>query len=264
MSITLPRFANGDTDYVDKLNQSASTTESALSAIDSQLTGAASATVSFGAAMPALFGPSTAVLQPGLVATGASTTLTVTSGYAWLPSSLIVVASSGASLSFSGLGAATYYVDIDTTGVLTRVASSGTNTLWSVGWNGTAFTTIARVAPVIYTHSQPFDLPVWIAGKPAAAERVLRFIATRAVSFPAALAGSAGTSRVAATAQRDFDVQKNGVSVGTVRFAAAGSTASFIAASAFSLAAGDLLEVIAPGTQDATLEDIAFTLVGTR
>jgi hypothetical protein len=264
MSISLPRFANGDTDYVAKLNQSASTIESAISSIESQLTGAASATVSFGAAMPALFGPSTAVLQPGLVATGASTTLTVTSGYAWLPSSLLVVSSSGASLSFSGLGAATYYVDIDTSGVLTRVASSGANTLWSVGWNGTAFTTIARVAPVIFTNSQPVDLPVWVAGKPTASERILRFIATRSVTFPASLTGSYGTSRVASTAQRDFDLQKNGVSAGTVRFAAAGTTASFIAASPIALAAGDLLEVIAPGTQDATLEDIAFTLVGTR
>ncbi len=55
-------------------------------------------------------------------------------------------------------------------------------------------------------------------------------------TFAAALAGSVGTLDVAATAQTDFDVQKNGVSFGTMRFAAAGTVASFIAASSASFA----------------------------
>ena len=69
---------------------------------------------------------------------------------------------------------------------------------------------------------------------------------------------------VAATAQTDFDILKNGVSFGTMRFAAAGSTASFISASGASFAAGDILTVVAPASPDATLANVGFSLAGTR
>lgn len=83
--------------------------------------------------------------------------------------------------------------------------------------------------------------------------------------------GSSGKSLTAATAQTDFDVRKNastsanGTSVGTVRFAAAGTVPTFIAASAFTFAGGaDWLTVWAPATPDATLRDIAGSLYFTR
>ena len=67
---------------------------------------------------------------------------------------------------------------------------------------------------------------------------------------------------IAATAQTDFDVQRNGLSIGTVRFPAGSATATFIAASAVTCEPGDRLTVIAPATPDATLADIAVTLAG--
>lgn len=112
--------------------------------------------------------------------------------------------------------------------------------------------------------SQPYDVTAFFPGVPTASALVTRIPFSRAVSFPASLTGSVGKSRVAANAQTDFDVQKNGVSVATIRFAASASTASFIAASAFSMAAGDVLAIIAPGTADALLADIGFVLAGTR
>ncbi len=83
-------------------------------------------------------------------------------------------------------------------------------------------------------------------------------------TFSAALSGSAGTLNVAATAQTDFDVQKNGVSFGTIRFAAAGTVASFISASGATFAIGDILTVIAPASADASASTLGFTLVATR
>ncbi len=83
-------------------------------------------------------------------------------------------------------------------------------------------------------------------------------------TFAVSLAGSTATLNVAATAQTDFDVQKNGVSFGTIRFAAAGTVASFISASGATFAIGDILTVIAPASPDGTASTIGFTLVATR
>lgn len=112
--------------------------------------------------------------------------------------------------------------------------------------------------------AQPYDIGAMIPGAPSASLVVMRYKFPRAVAFPASLTNSQGVAGTAATAQTDFDVLKNGVSFGTIRFAAAGTSATFIAAGSSSFAAGDVLTVIAPGTPDATLADISFTLAGTR
>lgn len=85
-----------------------------------------------------------------------------------------------------------------------------------------------------------------------------------AVTFSAAFAGSYGVATTAATAQTDFDIKKNGTSVGTLRFAAAATTATFIAASPVSFAAGDVLKLVGPATPDATLATLGLTLKGVR
>lgn len=101
-------------------------------------------------------------------------------------------------------------------------------------------------------------------GKPTASLIMLHHVVTRTVIFPSSLTASQGKARVAATAQTDFDIQKNGSSVGTMRFAAAATSATFIMASQQTFGAGGILKVIAPASPDATLEDITFTLSGTR
>lgn len=90
--------------------------------------------------------------------------------------------------------------------------------------------------------------------------------APAAVAFSLAInfAGSKAVADVAATAQTDFDVQKNGSSVGMIRFAAGATTGTFIAASAVSFAVGDVLKVVGPATPDATLAGLGFTLLGAR
>lgn len=119
-----------------------------------------------------------------------------------------------------------------------------------------------------------YDEPVVIGGAwngtITANTVLLRFTAPYAMNFLAAIAGSSGMAKTGATAQTDFTVKKIAAStltettVGTMRFAAAANAPTFIAASAFSLAAGDVLEVIAPATADTTLANISFSLLGTR
>lgn len=110
----------------------------------------------------------------------------------------------------------------------------------------------------------PYDVGTFCAGKPSASEVLLRFVATRAFTLPASLTGSQVKAGTAATATTDFDLQKNGSSIGTVSFAASGTVATFTFASGVSFAAGDILAIIAPASADATLADISFTLAGTR
>lgn len=100
-------------------------------------------------------------------------------------------------------------------------------------------------------------------GAPGESAVVFAFMANEALSFPASMAGSVVKAKTAATAQSDFDLQKNGISVGTVRFAAAGTVASYVSISAFTMTSGDYLELVAPGSPDATLANLFFTVEAT-
>lgn len=115
----------------------------------------------------------------------------------------------------------------------------------------------------------PYQVGAFFSGKPAASDVLAQISIAAPVSFAINMAGSAGRSKLAAAAQYDINVQKTtaaGVvsSVGTLRIAASGTVISFIAASAFTCAAGDLLEFIGSATPDSTVSDISWTLVGTR
>lgn len=114
--------------------------------------------------------------------------------------------------------------------------------------------------------TQPFDALSFYPGLPTASAILLRVPVARAVGFVANFVGSYGTASAAATASTAFDIQKNGVSIGTATFALGATTATFVSAggAAQSLVAGNVLSVIAPATPDATLADVGFALAGTR
>lgn len=121
-------------------------------------------------------------------------------------------------------------------------------------------------APGASGGSQPYDIGIHIASRPDAGAIVARYVFPRTVTFPASLTGSYGRSATPAAAQADFDLRRNGVSFGTVRFAAGspGHIATFIAASQTIFSAGDEFAIVAPASQDSTLAGIAITLIGTR
>ena len=117
------------------------------------------------------------------------------------------------------------------------------------------------------TATAPFIIGSWRNGVPGTTERVLGFSVPdgiTGVTLPASGTNSSVEAEVAATAQTDFDLQKNGSSIGTIRWAIAGTVATFVALSETTFAAGDLIEIISPGTADVTLADIYFTLYMTR
>ena len=99
-------------------------------------------------------------------------------------------------------------------------------------------------------------------GKPTANLVLQSYVFAAPVTLPAGLAGSWGTAATAATAATTFNIQKNGTNIGTMSFAASANTATFTMSSATEFNAGDVLTVVAPAVPDATLANIAWTLMG--
>jgi hypothetical protein len=66
------------------------------------------------------------------------------------------------------------------------------------------------------------------------------------------------------SAQTDFDLQVNGVSVGTLRFAASATAANFIKASASNLSAHDITSIVAPSDLNGMSGRLVGVIAGTR
>lgn len=95
---------------------------------------------------------------------------------------------------------------------------------------------------------------------PDASVIVTRFVCASPFNLPINLTGSQGVTRTPPSADIDFDIQKNQVSVGTMTVTAAGAV-TFVMAVAQSFAAGDVLEVVAPATLNG-IAQTAYTLKG--
>jgi hypothetical protein len=93
---------------------------------------------------------------------------------------------------------------------------------------------------------------------------VFRQVLARRVRLEADFAGSVGVAGTAATADADFDVWRNGVSIGTMRFGAGVTAPTFVAAAAVTLEVGDELTVVAPASADASLVDLVVTVAGSQ
>lgn len=77
------------------------------------------------------------------------------------------------------------------------------------------------------------------------------------------LEGSVGHAEVAATAGKNFDILKNGVSFATMTFASGQDVATFATSGGEeTFAIGDVFKIVAPVAPDASLADISFAIVG--
>lgn len=166
--------------------------------------------------------------------------------------------------------ATTAQADIDATQLAVFVTTSANATIpnarvLSTGTNTTIDTGTANVVKVNVTTFVGLTQPVYAykIGLVNATENILRVRIPVACSLAASLAGSYGDARVAFTAAKVIDIQKNGASVGTASFGAGGTVATMAGAGA-SFAAGDLLAVIGPAVMDVTGADVGITLLFTR
>jgi hypothetical protein len=125
----------------------------------------------------------------------------------------------------------------------------------STGW------TIAGEESTGGISTQIYDLALTIESKPNTNEIVFFFVSPRNFGFPINFTNSVAKSAVASTGTAVFTINKNGTQVGTITFESS-SVGVFSAVAEVSLIAGDILSIIAPATQDTTLENIGITLVG--
>ena len=107
--------------------------------------------------------------------------------------------------------------------------------------------------------AQQVTIGASVSGRPSNGQVILIPI-TRALRLTADAAGSQASAGVAARAEADVTVAKNGASIGTVRFAAAGTTGSFVGVATTNFVAGDRLSLVFPATSDMTLADIGIAL----
>lgn len=132
-----------------------------------------------------------------------------------------------------------------------------TGNVWQ--WNGTAWT-----GPIATLISGIYDIPIQVLGVPLTSEVIYLFAAPRHFTLPQNLTNSQGIAQQAATGTATFVINKNGSQVGSFAFAAGATVATFTLAAATAFLPGDILTVVAPATQDATLANIAITLAATR
>lgn len=162
----------------------------------------------------------------------------------------------------------TNYVEANASGVVscnTSGFTAGYTPLYSVITGTSTVTSYTDKRVFLYApQAQPFDVGAYKPGQPLTSEVIFMLPVARSVQFPASLTGSVGKSEIAANGQTDFNILVNGISVGTMRFAASASTATFIAASTINLVAGDVLKVVAPSSVDSALAGVHFVLKGTR
>jgi len=115
--------------------------------------------------------------------------------------------------------------------------------------------------------SDTYDVAVYKPGQPTAAEVIFRFTFVRDILYADDFSGSAGALGAGpdASAGVDFIIKNNGSQIGLISYASGATTATFTTDSAAeTLSAGDVLTVVAPDPQDATLSGVSFTLKGTK
>lgn len=87
-----------------------------------------------------------------------------------------------------------------------------------------------------------------------------------AFTIPANMSTSFGNLGTAATTSTVFTLKKNGSAIATITFGIGGTvgTLATVGGTSKTIAANDILTLVAPATPDATASDLTFTLLGSR
>lgn len=130
------------------------------------------------------------------------------------------------------------------------------------GLTGTA--TFSQLPPEVALVPIAFPFP----GKPGAGA-IVNVPMAMSLVVPASLAGATAYDTTKATASSVFTVNRitggtTITSIGTATITSASNTSVTLAGTGATLAVGDVLQVIAPSVQDATLADVSITILTNR
>lgn len=114
------------------------------------------------------------------------------------------------------------------------------------------------------TYKPPYTVGVFFSGTPDVSTSIFEHKVTYAIDIAANLSGSYGYVVTNPSGTTDFDLQKNGSSIGTISVSAAGAfTLTTTSGTAKSLAAGDRLSIVTPSNLNG-LGGFSFSLLATR
>lgn len=112
-----------------------------------------------------------------------------------------------------------------------------------------------------------YSIAPFFTSTPSASEVLCLHVAAEAFTIPANFATptSVGNCATNPTASFAIDVQRNGVSIGTITISTGGVfTFATTSGTAKAFAVGDVLKLVAPATPDATCANVAITIRGSR
>lgn len=101
-------------------------------------------------------------------------------------------------------------------------------------------------------------------GSPGVSTTLHRFVAPMSMTIPANFLDSRAFAEIPATVNTTLYINKNGVNIGSILFAAGSQVGVFTATpvdTEFDLVAGDWITVYTTSTQDATLANLGITLL---
>jgi hypothetical protein len=123
-------------------------------------------------------------------------------------------------------------------------------------WDGAAWTEFAAGG------TSSYDMRFGFVATPGASAIIDTVLAVRSVTYPANLAGSLGQVGTNPNATFAMTLDDDGVTIATITVDTAGLfTFATTGATAQSVAAGSVLTLVAPGTADATVANLAMTLL---
>lgn len=110
----------------------------------------------------------------------------------------------------------------------------------------------------------PYDVGIFVPGTYTNSQVLGNFVMVRQVIYTNNFSPSVAScpSASSPTGSVVLEIEKNGSAVGTLTFAASGTSGTFSSSSTTTFNSGDLMSIIAPSIADSTFGNLAVTLTG--